>query len=607
MSVKILILIGLLFTVVTSRSVKFSVVAFGKSVSVDVAGTKYSLKKYSTYAPVYQATISVKDEEVNYKYIVDGISENFNRKLDKKDTTTHNEFFGRKYTIKALPQFKQVYKWTKSVGKGELFDDSYIPTVHIYGEKSETIFTTTKAADDTMEAIVFILKDSIYTFKNIPCSPKNKYWNKMQFKVKLNDNGIEGRYILKFRDNNEDPTFMRQDLYGDIMNALGYPTIQSIKTRVYVNEKAVGYYILQEEAASPSFARSAFHGDNHGKYLITDTSKLGHPLDCSTGADFYYTGNKFYAFQPYSSSYDNSRARALCKAFENLNVNSESEVEAFEKKWFDIDTFFKAIAMQYLTGHWDSYWLYSTNFALYDDPTQSTSSTYKFYFICQDWDGTFGLNLGMPYMRYDNFIERSYKDFVNIPWGLDNYDAPKRYAIDKLLSNAKLRARFETILKNIVLNIFNPIAISKRLDALVERHREEVAWNYDTINNHPLRKAESSQLGWTMDDFETNINTRSRYGASYGIKEYVYKRAKAIKKEFNLDLDLGDGNYSTTKASSSSSSKASNNHTNISKDGSCGQDKGKCPSGQCCSKYGYCGTSSTYCGAGCQSAFGTCS
>jgi len=109
----------------------------------------------------------IKKKLNSYKYIVDGISENFNRKLDKKDTTTHNEFFGRKYTIKALPQFKQVYKWTKSVGKGELFDDSYIPTVHIYGEKSETIFTTTKAADDTMEAIVFILKDSIYTFKVI--------------------------------------------------------------------------------------------------------------------------------------------------------------------------------------------------------------------------------------------------------------------------------------------------------------------------------------------------------------------------------------------------------------------------------------------------------
>lgn len=31
-----------------------------------------------------------------------------------------------------------------------------------------------------------------------------------------------------------------------------------------------------------------------------------------------------------------------------------------------------------------------------------------------------------------------------------------------------------------------------------------------------------------------------------------------------------------------------------------------CPSSKCCSKYGYCGKSSDYCGKGCQSAFGQC-
>ena len=409
----------------------------------------------------------------------------------------------------------------------------------------------------------------------------------MQFKVRLNNNGIEGRYTLKFRDNNEDPTFMRQDLYGDIMNALGCPTIQSIKTRVYVNEKAVGYYILQEEAASESFVRAAFHGDNNGKYLITDTNKLGHPLDCSTGADFYYTGNKFYAFQPYNSDrYDNSKVKQLCKAFEELNVNSSSSIKSFEKK-FDIDTFFRAIAMEILTGHWDSYWLYSTNFALYDNPSESN----KFYFIDQDWDGTFGLNLGMPYMRYSDFIDRSYKDFVNISWGLDEYDSPQRYAIDKLFSNSSLKARFETILKEIVVNIFNPTAINKRLDALVARHREEIAWNYDTINNHPLRKADSSQLNWTIKDFDTNIYTRSRFGASYGIKEWVYRRAKAMKKEFDLDIDLGSDSSAD----------------DISIDGRCGKGHGKCASGECCSEYGYCGTTSSHCGAGCQSSWGHCS
>jgi len=30
----------------------------------------------------------------------------------------------------------------------------------------------------------------------------------------------------------------------------------------------------------------------------------------------------------------------------------------------------------------------------------------------------------------------------------------------------------------------------------------------------------------------------------------------------------------------------------------------KWPSGQCCSKYSWCGTSEKYCGTGCQSEFG---
>ncbi|KAH9203658.1 hypothetical protein DL95DRAFT_321005, partial [Leptodontidium sp. 2 PMI_412] len=31
-----------------------------------------------------------------------------------------------------------------------------------------------------------------------------------------------------------------------------------------------------------------------------------------------------------------------------------------------------------------------------------------------------------------------------------------------------------------------------------------------------------------------------------------------------------------------------------------------CKTGQCCSKYGWCGTTIDYCGTGCQLAFGTC-
>jgi len=35
----------------------------------------------------------------------------------------------------------------------------------------------------------------------------------------------------------------------------------------------------------------------------------------------------------------------------------------------------------------------------------------------------------------------------------------------------------------------------------------------------------------------------------------------------------------------------------------CGKENRKCPSDQCCSKYGWGGTSEKYCGTGCQSEF----
>jgi len=47
-------------------------------------------------------------------------------------------------------------------------------------------------------------------------------------------------------------------------------------------------------------------------------------------------------------------------------------------------------------------------------------------------------------------------------------------------------------------------------------------------------------------------------------------------------------------------------YIDISIDGTCGEGHGQCPKGQCCNKYGYCGTGTDFCGKGCQSEFGSC-
>ncbi|KAG4086883.1 glycoside hydrolase/deacetylase [Neocallimastix lanati (nom. inval.)] len=46
------------------------------------------------------------------------------------------------------------------------------------------------------------------------------------------------------------------------------------------------------------------------------------------------------------------------------------------------------------------------------------------------------------------------------------------------------------------------------------------------------------------------------------------------------------------------------NAVKVSTNGKCGPKDGSCPNNKCCSQYGYCGTSSAYCGNGCQSEFG---
>jgi len=64
-------------------------------------------------------------------------------------------------------------------------------------------------------------------------------------------------------------------------------------------------------------------------------------------------------------------------------------------------------------------------------------------------------------------------------------------------------------------------------------------------------------------------------------------------------------NKTTSTKKSSSTYNATTSSLKVSSDSKCGNGY-KCPSGQCCSKYGWCGKGSQYCGTGCQKAYGIC-
>jgi len=90
----------------------------------------------------------------------------------------------------------------------------------------------------------------------------------------------------------------------------------------------------------------------------------------------------------------------------------------------------------------------------------------------------------------------------------------------------------------------------------------------------------------------------SKYG--WCGKSYAYCSAsKGCQSEYGQCHDLSQEEVKEDKQVNSL------NNTEV---GRCGKGYGNCPTGHCCSKYGWCGQSSTYCSLtkGCQSEFGQC-
>jgi len=521
------------------RVVSFNLITFGKEVTVTFNGKTLPMILVNDYAPVYSLSGICPDEEFEYTYEVDGKSEGFTRKLAVGELTTHNEFFGRKKTLspmKGMGYPADKPRWTRSIGKTDVFDDSYIPTI-VIDEGSRSKFVEAPDAF-TIGRFTMILKDEVFTEKEVEAKTQNRYHDKFQWRVKL-ENKIHKRKVFKFRANPDDPTFLRQALYGDMVAAAGNPVHNQVIVRVYLRDGTpIGLYLMIEVTSSKSFIKSQFYGnETTGKINVPETG-LGFPLDCSTGADFIQ-GSDFSSFK-YSEGENNKKIKYLTDAMHELDVNDEEEVRKFSKKWFDLDIFFKALAFEYLTGHWDSYWMYTSNFVMYDAPEESTKKTYKYYFIDQDFDQTFGIGLSKSVNHYgEDFPSQSYKTLVDRIWNIKGAesDGPNRAAIDIFLRGGVTTKMFEQHLIDIVKHIFNPVALGRRIDQYVSRYTDEIKWDYRSKRIHTAYISNRGNYTWTIQDFRENIDDTPKSSVEWGLKQWIKMRAKAVAKEFDFEWD----------------------------------------------------------------------
>ncbi|KAG4091407.1 hypothetical protein H8356DRAFT_1708581 [Neocallimastix lanati (nom. inval.)] len=528
------------------RDCTFNVISFNSNnVFVDIKGYKYKMTKIDPDVPLYAVTIKNLEnyDIIKYHYIADNEHEVIERHLRTYTVNTYNELFNRFYTIKHVPHlgFPTEDIWNNEPDS-PIFDDSYTPTVIITDKKNRKFFHNGRSM--TLPRVDIILKDSVYSFKKVKVESRDLRYNMFSFKIKLPDNGISGVRTLFFSTTETDPTMMHQLIYSDILQAIENPSSKAVPCRVYDKHgRGKGVYILQEDTTSKDFMVRHFlktDGLTHDEI----SAKTGSILLGSPRADFYWSKNskaskEYKEFKIIRNFLRKNETlhdlKHLSKALHDLNVGSKEEIEAFSNEWFDIPIFLKSLAVQYLAGNWNSYWMCLNNYVLYSNPLEITDSNdskkIKHYFFENKVLYSFGTEINSEINQYgDELPKQTYNTLVDRIWGVYQDDSKYRIAIIKLLEGGLTKGMFEKYLVNIVKYIFNPVTMNNKIKALTIKLRDEVEWNSKLNRTH---HGENGKI-YTVEDFENEIEGESNKYNSWGLKRWIKERAEAIANEFGI-------------------------------------------------------------------------
>ncbi|ORE11836.1 hypothetical protein BCV72DRAFT_219089 [Rhizopus microsporus var. microsporus] len=560
MKLSLAIISSALLVAVHAANIQFNVIApSATDVKVSVNGQQVALKASNPSVPYFTGTAET-GSATTYKYVVGGTEENFDRSLKGITNSTYNDFINRPVTYANLPQLpwpiENNPQWTRKGPKPEIFDDNYIPTVFFQGDDTQvTNLVKNVPADRVSGTLTFIGSNYVHTFQNVSFGihgAGKKHNNaKQSWNWRLSGSDSMGnRNFFKLRHMEEDPTQLRERLYADVLHAMGTYANEATMVRLFINGQGFGTFNMLDDITDFSFINAMFYA---GKPPAT----LGPLFDGASGADFQYHPGNLDGYASWVANKNNPNGEAyealdpLCKAWNETNYADNNAIANFEKM-FDVDHFLRFMVMEYLAGHWDGYWMGQTNDGAYRDPTDNN----KWYFIDQDFDGTFGVNLAVP--EGNNFISVSYKEFPN------RY--PAAVMINGLLKNPDKQALFEKYLKDTVSVLFNNVTLTNRVLALHDFLLPDLQWDRSIVQQSP-----GINFGWTFDQVTQNLwqgvsaPNANGGGAAWGLVEWIAARSQAMAKEFNISITSTPVGPPTNSSTTHPATSNNNNTTSSSK------------------------------------------
>ncbi|KAF9903609.1 hypothetical protein EC991_003521 [Linnemannia zychae] len=531
---------------VAFADITFNVVGYPASFTgtfgVSIGGTVHRLEATEDSFPLHTGTVAGVDGNVEYSYVeLDSAgstvkSEEFTRKLQDpiNDKQTLNEFFERQTTVWDLPKIPYTYM-AHYPSKTKAFKHKQIATIHVTGDKVaiDEMNNNVYSGKDYRVNFRFVNSKTVYSQTNITlktAGKSSKAHQKQSFKFKFDTDYNQTffkRPNIKLRSMVMDPTMMREKLYIDMLNSAGIPTQQGAWVRLFVNRQPYGLYLMVDDIKKSFLKQTVHQGDSkveRGSLVQMNAwNENKATLEYKGPHSSNYNQDVCYVSQNLGKNTKEDPLKELIELMKSLQdfdpVSTPDPVAYWNNTRLDLDGILRNMALEYLAGAFDNYWVSASNYFMYKNPTMGPSG--KWQWLPTDFDGTFGN--GAPTSRVP-----SYKQWY------DMSSEGARPLVNKLiLQNKQINALFEQVLKELVSTAFKPEALVPRMQAYNKMLSVDAKWDIGL-----KRHSEGLNNGFTFEDFNNNLNERTKDMTS-GLIPWVNQLSQLVANELGFQIPAG--------------------------------------------------------------------
>ena len=288
---------------------------------------------------------------------------------------------------------------------------------------------------------------------------------------------------------------MREKTYFDMLNALGVPTSQGKFVRLFINKQPVGFYLMTDDFNNKHFLKSVFH---NGKKFEIDNAIF----KVNSGGDLSYKSSGSNT-SPYSYKGDEENVSSSKKIKEILHPFMK-DVDAYpttKSLNLDIESFLRAMALEYLAYGTDNYWMVQGNYFIFKN-----METNVWHFIDSDFDQTFGH--GSP----DKCVKTSLDEYVKV-----KNNGSSRPLLDNLRKVKENDQYLKSAVEKLLQTCFNINAAGPRIDSFAELIKEDVLWDFNVPDLNSSSGSVKSR-DHTKSEFEKEIGSTTSTSYPYPIK-----------------------------------------------------------------------------------------